>query len=341
MGSKQRGTSKDQESAFGKLTDFISEHESFLLMTHRGPDGDAIGSALGMAHYLKSIGKRIGLVDQDEVPRRLRFLPGSDWFFIADDAAACDESQIFEAVITLDAADEKQLGSANEWIQNGKPILNIDHHFTNSLFGHVNVVDMDAASSTQVVYNYLKFINATFTYEIAISLYTGLVTDTGGFRHGNTTAAVHEMAADLLTYEIQPFEISDRVLTARTIQGLRLTQIALQTLEMDESGRLAWVTITREQMQSCGAKDEDLEELIELPRSIETVEVAVLFKEREDGDIKISLRSKYLVDVSQIALYFGGGGHQRAAGCTLLLPMKEAEHEILNSIRKELDQYGV
>lgn len=310
---------------------FIRERDDFLLLTHVQPDGDAYGSTLGMAHLLQSLGKGFTIANEDPVTEKFRFLPMIDRFQVTSEM-----EHSFSSVIVLDCGDLQRLGESARLLAEGAAILNIDHHKTNDFFGLTNLLDLNAAATSQIVFNLATFMGIDPTKEMAICLYTGLLTDTGGFRYSNTTVAVHQIAAGLLAAGINPFEISDRVLETLTWNQVQLIREALGTLQRDESGQMAWLVIDRRLLNRLGASDEDAEGLVSYARNVQDVEVGILFREKVDGAIKVSLRSKYRVDVGEIALSFGGGGHARAAGCTLQGSMEQVQQQVLAKVREAL-----
>lgn len=321
----------DRETMLQEAADFIQERDDFLLLTHVNPDGDAYGSTLGMAHLLQAMGKRFTIANEDPVVDKFYFLPMSEKIQLSSEFA-----RSFSHVIVLDCGDIRRLGESAALLSDDAEILNIDHHKTNDLFGKANLVDLEAAATSQIVFHLAKHLQIDLDTDGAICLYTGILTDTGGFRYSNTTVEVHQIAAVLLDAGINPFEISDRVLETLTWNQVQLTREALGSLQRDESGKVAWLSVTRSLLNRLGASDEDAEGLVSYARNVQGVEVGILFREKEDGSIKVSLRSKYRVDVGEIALFFGGGGHARAAGCTMQGPAEQVQQQVLAKVREAL-----
>jgi phosphoesterase RecJ-like protein len=312
-----------------EAADFLRERDDFLLLTHVQPDGDALGSLLGTAHLLQSMGKQFVIACEEPVPWKFDFLPMSENIQLV--------SQIrrkFANLVALDCGDLKRLGSGRELLEPSASVLNIDHHKTNEHFGKTNLVDLESAATSQIIYNLTRFMKADVSRPMAVCLYTGILTDTGGFRYSNTTVEVHRIAADLLANGVSPYDITDRVLETITWNQAHLIREALGNLERDESGRIAWISVRKEMLERLGASEEDAEGLVSYARNIQGVEVGILFREKEAGLVKVSFRSKYKVDVGEIALQFGGGGHARAAGCTIQGSIDKIQADVLSKVRE-------
>lgn len=312
---------------------FIRENDDFLLLTHEHPDGDAIGSSLAMACVLKKLGKRYTLVNDDPLPEKFLFLPAADQYRIP-----AEVGRTFSRCITLDCGDRRRLGQSGSLLKEDALLLNVDHHVTNDHFASCNVVDTNAAATAQVVYQIVKELRVELDPSLALCLYTGLLTDTGGFRYSNTTPLVHQMAAELLATGIDPYVVADRMLESMTWGKIQLLRSALATLKRDETGKVAWMLVTRDMLESTNATEDDVEGLVNYTRNLEGVEVGILFRERLDGQVKVSLRSKFHVDVSSIAQSLGGGGHNRAAGCTLHTPLTEAASLVLARVKDAMSR---
>jgi phosphoesterase RecJ-like protein len=309
--------------------DFFRAHDNLLLLVHEKPDGDALGSVLGAAHLLQKLGKTVTLVNDDPIPDKFRFLPMADRFKLPEEVEGK-----FDNVIAFDCGDKRRLGRSGALVADGANLLNVDHHVTNDRFGTENLVDLDAAATCQIVFKIAHQLGLELDCDTATCLYTGLLTDTGGFRYSNTTEEVLLIAANLLKKGVAPYNIVDRVMETMTWPQVLLIRAALDTLGRDESGRIAWITITREMIESAGGCDEDVEGLVNYPRNVEGVEVGISFREAAPGKVKVSFRSKHVVDVGAIALEFGGGGHARAAGCTMDGDVDAVKEKVLARVRE-------
>ena len=311
------------------IMETIKSHDNFLIVSHINPDGDTIGAALAMALILDQYGKTYQIVNESEIPEKYKFLPLTEQIKMPDQL-----QEVFSHIITVDCADEQRIGTGvKEKIDcNYQTWINIDHHPTNTDFGTVNLVDPHAASTTVIIYELMKKLELSFDYNISICLYTGLMTDTGSFKYSNTTAKVHMIAADLISYGIDVNDIFDRIYETMSLGKLRFLQSALATINVDQTGKIAWIDL--DMQKSSNSIVDDVDGLVDYPRGIEGVEVAIAFKIIETKKIKVSLRSKKYVDVSRIACEFNGGGHRRASGCMLAESLEVARNKIIQSIKK-------
>jgi len=326
-------TADKYESQLQEAIAFIQGYSSYLVVAHENPDGDAISSCAAMSWLLEQYGKQVTIVNQSELPGRLSYL------YHYEDIVQYDvnaELQ-FDAVIALDCADASRLGDVMALIQERKaPLLNIDHHATNNGFGTVNVIRSDAAATVEIIYDIIKQTSFTPNLACAKALYSGLLTDTGGFRYSNTSPAVMSMASELLSLGVSAYELADHLLEKMTMGRLKLLQAALARITFNEEQTIGWVTIMKDDIRNCGAVNEDIEGIVNYILNVEGVEVGILFKESDTGVVKASIRSKGKVNVSEVAQSFGGGGHVRAAGCRLTSNMDESVQSLVEAFRKAL-----
>ncbi|GAA0365407.1 DHH family phosphoesterase [Bacillus horti] len=314
-----------------KAAQFIKDNDDFLVLAHLNPDGDAIGSSLATMHLLRSLGKKVHVVNEGECPKRFSFLPGFEEII---DLSKISLNRSFSAVISVDVADEKRFGKIGSVIADDAQILNIDHHPTNTNFGVLNVIQPTAASTTEILFD---LITAHFSPQLdsptANALYTGLLTDTGGFRYANTKQSVLDMAAKLLGYGVQPDQIADYALETVTASHIELLKYALQSLSFHYEGQVAIILVSQEDMKAAGASKDDVDGISSYPRKIEGVEVGALFKEWSEGEVKVSLRSNKYVDVALLAQRNGGGGHAKASGYTFNGNLQAAKEDLLNQLK--------
>ncbi|HHY92290.1 MAG TPA: bifunctional oligoribonuclease/PAP phosphatase NrnA [Firmicutes bacterium] len=301
-----------------------------LLFCHVDPDGDAIGSLLGLGLALTPTGCRVTLVSPDGVPPNYAFLPGAEQ---VQRAAVPPETG--SVVIVLDCGDLGRLGPAREAVARHPRIVNIDHHPTNDRFGTYNLVDPSAAATAELVLALLEELQLALTLPVATCLYTGLYTDTGGFRYENTRPRVHRAAERLLEVGVKPWEVADSVYNTKPLAQILLLREALGRLELSADGRIAWMSLPQDVLARCGIQETD--GLIDYPRMIAGVEIAMLLRETEEGAVRVGFRSRR-VDVSRLALRFGGGGHVRAAGCTVPGPLAAAEKAVLAAAAETLQE---
>jgi len=294
-----------------KAIEFIRAHSSFALSAHQNPEGDAIGSLLGLAAILRGLGKTVIAYSADPVPANCAFLPGAA--AIVRNASAFASAQ---ACIALDCGDLDRTGPDFTAAAAGKPLLNLDHHATNSRFGAVNWVDPQASSTGEMVARLAAGMSAMVPADAALCLYTAMLTDTGSFQYSNTRAETLRRAADMLTAGARPELAADRYYHARPAAHVLLLARALATLELSPDGHFGDATITTEMFRETGAGPDAAEGIINVITDVESLRVAAIFRQTGPSAWKVSLRSKGLVDVAELAQRYGGGGHKNAAGCT-------------------------
>lgn len=309
-----------------ELKKTIEQCYSFIVASHVDPEGDAIGSSLALYFALKNMGKKVVVYNESGVPRILRFLPGVE--NIVTELPSVNE---YDAIFVVDCGDIERLGKLKDRLEKLK-IINIDHHSTNTSFGHLNFVDKEASAAGEVVFNLLKTLNIAFTKEIATNLYTALVVDTGSFRYASTTAKSFIIAAELLSLGVEPWEIAKNIYENYPFERMKLLGDALQTLEIAKGGLCAFMVVTKDMLAKYSATEDLTEGFVNFGRAIEGVEISVLFKEVGQDLYKLSFRSKGDIDVSKIAQKLGGGGHKNAAGCRIKGSLREIKEMVLSAI---------
>jgi len=301
---------------------------SVAVTSHLAPDGDGLGSGLALVRALKSVGVAARFVSTDGVPRRYRFLPGAD-----DVLRAAALVEPYDAVILIECPERHRPGLSD---LDRYRLVNIDHHALNARYAAINWVDPRAAAVGEMIYDLLPALGVALDRDIAVNLYTAIVTDTGSFRYSNTTHRTFEIAAALLSAGCQPAAVATALYEDEPLARLELTRKALGSLVLDPSGRLAWIELDAADVAWSLAHDVDTEDLVNYPRSIAGVEVALFFKDRGHGPVKVSLRSRGRVDVAAFAARFGGGGHKQAAGCSITGKLDEVRDRVLAMLREEL-----
>ena len=307
----------------------IRQGNRFLLTSHINPDGDAIGSELGLARLLRRLGKGAVVWNRDQTPTIYRPLPGSERIHSGEEPPA-GFPDVFDAIIVLECPSpdrtglEKHLGA--------KPIINIDHHLGNQHYGAINWVDSAAPAVGEMIYRLAQGLKLALEPETASCLYLTLVTDTGGFRFSNATPAAFEAAASLVRDGAQPEQVSQWLYESQPLAVVRLVGEMLQTLQVHEGGRIATARLTQEMFERVGAEPGDSEGLIDYPRSVAGVDAVALIRQREDGTHKVSLRSRGEVDVEKIARHHGGGGHRNAAGFALEGDGEEIRQRVVEAL---------
>jgi bifunctional oligoribonuclease and PAP phosphatase NrnA len=301
----------------------VREHRRFLVTTHMSPEADAIGSSLGLAHFLRQMGKQCNVVIHDPLPRTLRFLPYQD--ILRQQTSLSKWPEVF---FVLDCGDLERTGLFGKGDALRSCLINIDHHITNKQFGQINWVDVEAAATGELIYELVEALGLSCSREAALCLYTAIVSDTGFFAYSNTRPKTFRSAASLLEQGVDPWAVAQR-LHEMTPERMHLLSELLNSMERSRDGRLAWITATRQLFEKTSTSSEDTEDLIRYPRSLRGVEIAILFLEVDADTCKISLRSKNKVDVAKLAQRFGGGGHMKAAGCTVNGSLTEVKQQIL------------
>jgi phosphoesterase RecJ-like protein len=321
-----------------QIADILRSQKSFLVLTHYRPDGDAVGSQLALVILLKNLGKQVEAWNDDGVPAKFKFLPHSGTVTRPPDAP-----KDFDVVIAIDTSTWQRVGTTAQRIGQRKYFINIDHHVSNEKFADINWIVPEAPASGQIAFDLIKRGGFQLTREMAMCLFAAISTDTGSFTYSSTTAESLRVAAELVETGLNVGEISRHIYESYPYARLQLLQKALADLKLAHNGRLAYCWVTNEMYEESGAKREDTEGLIDYARSIEGVNVAVLFEESsEPGKIRISLRSKNpKVDVNSVARRFGGGGHREAAGARISGETHEIEQKVLAAIDAALNEAGL
>ncbi len=318
--------------AFRKIIRILNEKHRFLITTHVNPDADGICSELAMAEYLRSLGKGVVVVNEEELPQRYRFLPGATRIKSYKEGMKID----YDAAIILDCGDSLRIGRVNALIKEEKILINIDHHITNDSFGGINLIRPEASSTAELIYQLLKEAHHPLNKRLAMYLYAGIMTDTGSFRFDNTTAATHKIAAELLSFDFSVDELYRRFYECVSIDDLRAFARLVSRFDVLFSGKLICLDL-RKTVLAHFSKDFDIRNAIfRFLRAIAGVEVFVVFTEQARARTRVNLRSTGRVNVARLACYFKGGGHRKASGCTIYTGIKEARRLMLEQIEKVL-----
>ena len=301
------------------ILDEIKKAEKFLILSHENPDGDAIGSSLSMAWALKNMGKEVDVIIK-EVPKTYSFLPGIE----------------YDVAIAVDCADIKRINNIYiDAYENAKVKIQFDHHTKNTMFADYNFVNPVSPACCQILSTVFDYMKIEKTKDIITCLLTGIITDTGGFRNTSVTTDSFEFASYALSQGINVSKVYTQSLMLITKEKFEVQKLAMQRMEFFGNGKISFTYITKEDKQKIGTNPGDLEGIVEIGKYIEGVEVSVFIYER-DEDYKISLRSNSYVDVAEICMLFGGGGHIRAAGCNVHTSLEEAKNKIINAIEKNI-----
>lgn len=319
----------DQLRQLQAALDFLMRHDNFLVVSHVNPDGDAIGSTLAVGWLLGRLGKTYIMVNQDAVPSKFAFLSGADRVVLAGDLPA-DAS--YGSVVYVDCADRSRIGEAARLIADDASVLNIDHHATNDCFGAVSVVMPEAAATCEILWYLLRTGDTGEDREVGEMIYTGMLTDTGGFRYSNTSRAVLMIASDLVGLGVENHKLAERLLETMTYAQIELLKRGLQTLGFAHDRRVAYVTVPLADLQELKTDSTDLDGLVNYARNVAGVEVGLLFRQDASDKVKVSFRSSGAVDVSRVAQQFGGGGHVCASGATVIGTLDEVRDAVLREV---------
>ncbi|MBP6941951.1 MAG: bifunctional oligoribonuclease/PAP phosphatase NrnA [Syntrophorhabdaceae bacterium] len=313
---------------FAKVKKIIDNGQDFFITTHIDPDGDAIGSVFSLYWALTSLGKNATVYLKGQVPYRYEFLPGPDRI----NNVIPDRS--YDAVFVLDCGDLPRIGDGYEDLKKTKMIVSIDHHNTNDGFGRINVLDADASSTGEILYGLYKYLGVSLSYEMAVNIYTAIVTDTGSFRYENTGPKAFLICEKMVRLGVKPAEVSRMVHGNHPKERFLLLGQVLCTLRTFDEGRVAIAYITGEMFEKTHSTSEYSDGFAELIREVRGVEVAVLLRQVNDRRYKISMRSRGTVDVAGVCCLFGGGGHKNAAGCHIDGDLAEVETKLLEAMKR-------
>lgn len=317
-------------------TDFktaIAEAENIIVIPHVNPDGDTISSALALTLIIeKYFKKNVTLAFIGKIPDVYGYLPNINKFINVNDIG---KNQVFDVAIAVDVASKDRMNGAAVFFDKAKINVNIDHHRTNNNYGKINIVSPKDCSAGQVIFDIMEELELPLTEEIAICLYTSILTDTGGFKYENTSIKTLETAAKLVAQGVNPCELYRACYESKPQKMVQFQAFAITNAHFLKDGKIAYTLITNENMKQFDALDEYTEGISEALRQIKTVEVSMVLKETNDNYTKVSLRSKN-VDVSKVASNFNGGGHRFAAGCTIKKPVDVALNKLLEYLTEEI-----
>lgn len=323
----------DRRTEAEEIAAALNGAQRILILTHKNPDGDAIGSSLALAYGLESLGKEVENVNIDAVPEALAWLEGA-----YNVAKKPDPDFNPDTLVLLDCNALDRTGFPPELFAGIPNRLVIDHHPGFEGGDWLSLVDPSAAASGCLVYAVLKALSAEISPSIAQDIYLALHTDTGGFRFTNTGADAFRLAAEMVECGAVPSHVSVMLLERENAARMKLLGLSLGTLEVTGGGKIALCHVTLPMFEATGTKDEHTDGFVNYPRSIDGVEVALLFKEKEPGLWRVALRSRGLVDVSSIARKYGGGGHRNASGATIAATLEETKATIVGEVVAALEK---
>jgi bifunctional oligoribonuclease and PAP phosphatase NrnA len=314
----------------GAIRDAILQRQRFVLTSHARPDGDSIGSQLAMAFALDALGREVRIINADPPPDHYRDFPGVDRIEIASRADVDAD-----AVIVMECSDLRRTGVEG---LDGHFIINIDHHAGNGMYGAVNWFDESAAACGEMVFDVIQALGVPFGPQIATHIYLAILTDTGAFHHSNITPRTFEICRRAVEAGVNPAIMARRVFDSNSFGKLKLIGALLDSMELLVGGRLAVLSIDDAMLKACGCTHNDTEGVINLPLTAREIQAVVFFKATEDGGIRVSMRSKYDVDVRLVASAYGGGGHKNAAGFNVHGPLADVRAGIIDRITDAIAQ---
>ena len=309
------------------LNTLLNGH-SFLVTSHARPDGDSLGSQLALAGTLRQLGKQVRIINSDPAPALYGFLPDLSTIEIA---ASVEDP--FDAVVVLECSTLSRSGVAG---LEGRLVINIDHHAGNANYGAINWLDESACACAEMVVELIEALGARLTPALATHAYVAILTDTGSFRHANITARTFEICRRIAETGIDPAGVAAQVFSNGSLGRLRLTGMLLDRMQLEHDDRIAVLTMNDTMLAEAGCDPDDLEGVVNLPLAARDVRAVIFLKETEAG-LRVSLRSKDAVDVRQVAVSFGGGGHRNASGFTVEHPTPETRGRVIAGVATALD----
>jgi phosphoesterase RecJ-like protein len=321
------------EDVVDDIRAIVDRSSVIVCLAHKDADADSLGSALGFALSLRAMGRDVRVVVPSPLPRMLEYLPGFDT--ISDTVG-----DRVDALFTFDCPTVERFGDRQDLVRTTATVVNVDHHVTNEGFGSINLIDAGASATGQVVHRLLTTIGAPITADVATNLYAALFTDTGGFRHENTNEQALRLGADLVAAGANPGWVALKSYKSRSVSQLKLEGLAVARLRTELGGRLIWSQITQAMLDDTGSDMQESEGVIDQLQSIDTMEIAVLFKESAPGVTKVSVRTRDPYDATAVCQPFGGGGHRRAAGAEVREPIAVFEPRVLEVARGLLRSSG-
>jgi phosphoesterase RecJ-like protein len=315
-----------------QVVELIENKQKFAITTHIRPDGDGVGSSLGLCWLLRSLGKKAEVIVCGHIPVAYSLLPGADEIRTVDKI-----DKDYDAVFVIECSDVERPGIAGLGEQF---TVNIDHHATSEHFGTINWIDSTASAVGEMIYSLCKAIGGRITKEIAECVYMALVTDTGSFHFSNTTERTLKVASELIKAGVKPAEISEAVYNSYPWSRIELMRQVLGTVKRDGSGRVAWMRQTLDMKESAGAVDGDNNGFVNLPLAAKEVQAVIYMREVGKNDYRVSLRSKGDINVAKVAEKFGGGGHRNAAGLRIEGDWDEKERELVAAVERAISLNG-
>lgn len=311
---------------FSVAVERLREADNILILTHRNPDGDTLGSGFALLRALQKMGKRAKLINNDEIPQKYSYL----YEGIAQD----DFKEEF--IVSVDVAEIKLLGDSVREKYGDRVDLSFDHHESSKYFAKETYAEPDSASACEIIYLVIKALGVSADSDIASCVYTGMSTDTGCFKYSNVTPRTHLIAAELISLGANHSKINEIMFDTKTVGSIMLEKLCYESLEMYCEGKVAVISVSKKMLSDCGVDKSALDAIKPITRQIEGVGIGITVKEEDNGKTGVSVRTSEDYDASSICAHFGGGGHIRAGGCEFSTTMKEAKNRVIDYIKDNI-----
>lgn len=313
-----------------QIVNVLQKEKNFLITSHQSPDGDAVGSILALGYGLKSLGKKVIMVCEKNLPGSSLSLPKIKK--LLHKLPVKNFSKF--VLVTLECPDPRRISNnIGEKINSFKFVINIDHHLDNSEFGDLNLIEENAAAVGEIVYEILRMLKIKITKDIATYLYYAIITDTGNFKYYNTTDRTFKIASHLVRCGASPGDISTFSFNNIPLERLKFIGYLLSQIKTEKDGKIAYISIKKEMYRNNGGNTTP-SEVLNFLNMLSDLKVGILFKEERDNRVRVSLRSRGKIDIRKIAAKFSGGGHLNAAGCIIKDSLPEVENAVINEVKK-------
>lgn len=320
-----------------EIVKVLKKEQDFLLIGHINPDGDTIGALLALAIVLKKFKKTVTVLIDDTIPEIFLFLPEISLFTRQELRSS------YQVIVTIDVANTGRLGKGVRFLKTAKTIINIDHHEDNTLFGHLNYIDPQSSAVGEQVFQLIKMLTPQIDQDTATCLYTSILSDTGGLQFPNTTADTLQIAYQLVSYGANHSRIIQQIFRNRTLSEIKLIGMVCENLQINSENRFCWAVVTQKMMEKVDACYEHTDRLVDFVGQVKDTDFAIMFKELNNGLIKVSLRGKDTnnqIQLNKIAALFNGGGHPKAAGFVAKGTIEEVKKLLFDAIHNSLYSLG-
>ncbi len=311
---------------FSRAVEMLKKADNILILTHRNPDGDTLGSGFALLRALKKMGKKAKLLNNDEIP--------SKYSYLYEDIGEEDFTEEF--IVSVDVAEKKLLGDGIREKYGDRVDLSLDHHESSKFYAKETYVEPDSASACEIIYLVIKALGVSVDSDIASCVYTGISTDTGCFKYSNVTPRTHLIAAELIAHGANHSKINEIMFDTKTFGSIMLEKLCYENLEMFCDGKVAVISVTKKMLSDCGVDKSALDAIKPITRQIEGVGIGITVKEEEGGKTGVSVRTSEAYDASLICANFGGGGHIRAGGCEFSTTVEETKKKVIDYITNNI-----